>query len=205
MGRIRYIRFTTASSGLLISCAMVAAMRPVAAIFSACNRDCSSRRRTEISRKILDAPITLPCSSRIGEMVRETSSRCPVLVRRTVSKYHTASSPDVIHDHLLIGVEIVRDKFQDRRANHFVCGITEKTSGSCIPAGNDAVQIFAQNHIILIVDRQWPRCPKMLGIFLLCLLASLDLGDIPNSAEKLFLTAFDRWLEVAFTSIQRSV
>ena len=32
-------------------------MRPVAAIFSACNRACSIRLRVEISRKILDAPI----------------------------------------------------------------------------------------------------------------------------------------------------
>ena len=30
------------------------------------------------------------------------------------------------------------------------------------------------------------------------LLASLDLGDIPNSAEKLFWTAFDRWLKLPF-------
>ena len=58
MGRRRYSRFITASRGLLISCAMVAAMRPVAAIFSACNRDCSIRLRTEMSRKIFDAPIT---------------------------------------------------------------------------------------------------------------------------------------------------
>jgi hypothetical protein len=35
---------------------MVAAMRPVAAIFSACSKDCSIRLRLETSRRILDAP-----------------------------------------------------------------------------------------------------------------------------------------------------
>jgi hypothetical protein len=61
--RARKIRFITDSRGLLISCAIVAAIRPVAASFSDWIRTCSIRLRSEMSRTILEAPITRPFPS----------------------------------------------------------------------------------------------------------------------------------------------
>ena len=47
----RYKAFCTASRGLLISCAMEAASRPVAASFSESKRTCSRRRRSSSRRR----------------------------------------------------------------------------------------------------------------------------------------------------------
>ena len=44
-----------------------------------------------------------------------------------------ASGTDVFHDCLFIGVKILRNELQNRRADHLVCGITEKTRGCNIP------------------------------------------------------------------------
>ncbi len=51
----------------------------------------SASRRSVMSRVILLAPTTRPDSSRIGEMVRETSMRRPSLATRTDSKWSTRS------------------------------------------------------------------------------------------------------------------
>lgn len=51
VGRIKYSRFIIASSGLLISCAIVAAIRPVAGSFSACKTDCSRRLAKAVPRQ----------------------------------------------------------------------------------------------------------------------------------------------------------
>ena len=54
-------------------------------------RSASARRRSVMSRAILNAPMTRPSSSRTGETVREISTCRPPLATRTVSKCSTRS------------------------------------------------------------------------------------------------------------------
>jgi hypothetical protein len=49
----------------------------------------SSTLRSVMSRAIFEAPMTTPCSFRIGETVIERSSNRPSFARRTVSKCST--------------------------------------------------------------------------------------------------------------------
>jgi len=53
------------------------------------SRSCSRRRRSLMSRVMLDAPITRPRSSQIGDIVNETSICFPSLCRRNVSNLST--------------------------------------------------------------------------------------------------------------------
>jgi hypothetical protein len=60
----------------------------LAASTSRCSRSrsASTRRRSVMSRAILEAPMMRPLASRTGETVREISMRVPSLRTRSVSK-----------------------------------------------------------------------------------------------------------------------
>ena len=81
---IRYTRLVIASRGLLISCAMVAAMRPVLASFSVMRSASSDRFRSPISRNDRTTPSTSPPTI-YGEAVYSTVIGVPSLRRKIVS------------------------------------------------------------------------------------------------------------------------
>ena len=84
---MRNKRLVTASRGLLISCAIVPAKRPVAASFSVFRNASAARLRSLTSRAIVDAPVITPEELRIGEMETDTSTGAPSFLSRTVSKW----------------------------------------------------------------------------------------------------------------------
>jgi hypothetical protein len=79
-----------------------------AAIFSACSRGCSMRFRSEISRRILEAPIMLPRSSFTGEIVRETStSRASLCNAHCLEMLYASSCANMLDDGFLVRVKIL--------------------------------------------------------------------------------------------------
>ena len=82
--RARYSRLSTASSGLLISCATEAARRPAVASFSLRRIASSDCFRAEMSRAIADAPTIPPFAFRSGETVSTIGTRVPSLRIRSV-------------------------------------------------------------------------------------------------------------------------
>ena len=82
----RYRILVTISKGLLISWAIVAAMRPATASLSELRMASCASFACVMFRAIVEAAIMLPCASRTGEIVSETFSIRPSLVRRVVSK-----------------------------------------------------------------------------------------------------------------------
>ncbi len=59
------------------------------------------------------------------------------------------SGTNTRHDELFIVMKIRRNQLKDRLANHLLSRMTEKTSGGRISASNDAVQVFAHNHVLV--------------------------------------------------------
>ena len=59
-----------------------------------------------------------------------------------------ASGTNAFNDGLLVGMEVLRNKLENRRANHLFCRIAEEARSSRIPAGDDAVQVFAQDYVV---------------------------------------------------------
>ena len=88
------MRLRMASSGLLTSWAMLAAIRPIAAMRSDSKRAASVSLRSVMSRAILEMPTMRPVVSRMGEMVSEMLRSSPFLRRRRVSKC-SMRSPEV--------------------------------------------------------------------------------------------------------------
>jgi hypothetical protein len=58
------------------------------------------------------------------------------------------AAPDAVEDQILFGEPVRREQAQNGLADHFVGGITENRRGGPVPAGNDAVQILADDCVI---------------------------------------------------------
>ena len=105
--------------------------------------------RSVMSRAIFEAPMIVPRALRIGEMVTDTSSNRPSLVRRTVSKWlYALASSQARQNHALLLLPIVRQQAEDWLPDHLLCPVAEDALCGDIPAGHHPVQGFADDGVI---------------------------------------------------------
>ena len=91
--RARYTVFITAASGLLISWAMLAAMRPTEASFSVCKNRASAVLRAVMSRRTL-CTATAPCQSMLAAVASTATSRPS---SRTIRSSRSGAMPPLLH------------------------------------------------------------------------------------------------------------
>src|SRR5580704_19665734 len=58
------------------------------------------------------------------------------------------ASPYLFEDHLLIGMKVFWDEFQDGLPDHLFGSIPEDARRGCVPACHNAIQIFADDHLV---------------------------------------------------------
>ena len=106
--------------------------------------------RSVILRAISEAPTILPAASRSGEMESETWMNLPVFVLRTVSRRFRSA-----HRHrrgrkkeVILLLEAVHgQEALDGLADHFLGGVSEDFFRACVPAGDDALHVLADDGV----------------------------------------------------------
>src|SRR5262245_41399254 len=113
-------------------------------------RSRSSRSlRSVISLAILDAPTTLPSTSLIGEMVIETSTRCPSLRRQMVSNC-SVRSPRRMRSRMKLALR--RDKDGYRCADDLFRPVAEDPLGARVPAYGDPIEVRTCYRVTAVLD-----------------------------------------------------
>ena len=109
--------------------------------------------RSLISRAILEAPITRPVRSFTGEMVTETGNFSPLFLTLTVSEWSNPfSGPDLGEDFKFNKAGVPPDEAQDGLTYDFVRCIAENPPGDIISAGNDSVEVLANDGVVGGID-----------------------------------------------------
>ena len=62
--------------------------------------------------------------------------------------FYAPAGTDILHDDFFVRVEMLGNELQDRSPNHFLCGITEDSRRSIIPACDDSIEVLAEDYVV---------------------------------------------------------
>ena len=142
-----------ASSGLLTSWAMLAAMRPIAAMRSDSKRAASRQLAFgDIAGDLGDAddPSRGIADGRNGE--RDVEQLAVFAAPEGFEVFDAFAGGDFAEDLGLFGLKLGRDEHEDGLADDLVRLIAEEPGGSGIPTGDDTLEILADDGVVGGVD-----------------------------------------------------
>ena len=116
-------------------------------------RSCRSRssawRWRVTSRTIFDAPMTLPSSSLIGEIVSDTTIGRPSLPHALgLEMVDAPPGPQARDDLVLLAEALGRDHQRDVAADRLLGGVAEQPLGGRVPALDRAVERLADDRVV---------------------------------------------------------
>ena len=145
---------------------------------SSSSRTASACFAPVMSRAIFDAPMIVPCSSRSGEMVTETSSNRPVLrPAHRLEVVHPLAPPQPRQDHRLFVLPIFGQQAQNRLSDHLLRPVAEDALRGRIPAGDHPGERFTDDGVIRGVHDGGEPQTRLLRLF--------ALGDITRKTASM--------------------
>ena len=119
---------------------------------------------SEMSRAIVETPVTAPRWSRIGETVSAMSIRRQSLRILTVSKFSISlARADSLEQFRHLALMLRRDEHVERAADHLLRVVAVDPLGAAVPAGDDPVQPPADHRIGGAVDDRGELAPRAVG------------------------------------------
>src|SRR5262249_24997940 len=112
----------------------------------------SARLRSVTSRAILDAPMTSPRASLIGDRVSEISTSLPSLRRHGLEVLDVLAAPHALHDIFLRFRASRRIQHRDRPANSLLGCVTVEMFRPFIPTCDDAIEVYGDDGVVRRLD-----------------------------------------------------
>ena len=88
------------------------------------------------------------------------------------------------------------DQLEDGAAYHLFSGVAEDARGSFVPTGDDAVEVFAENHVVGRADDCCQFADVLCG-FAKAFVAAANVCDVSDGAEDFPLGCFGLRLKLA--------